>query len=73
MEGKKYVTPTVAFSMTRAEIIERSLRFYKEKIVNELRDSSDDELSTFAADLARIDGIISAIEKARNRASANKS
>lgn len=70
MEGKKYTPCTVSFSMGRAEIIERGLKFYKEKIVEELRDSSDDELSTFAADLARIDGVIEAIEKAKTRCSA---
>ena len=70
MEGKKYTPCTVSFSMGRAEIIERGLKFYKEKLVSELRDSSDDELSTFAADLAKIDGVIEAIEKAKTRCSA---
>lgn len=70
MEGKKYTPCTVSFSMSRAEIIERGLKFYKEKIVEELRDSSDDQLSTFAADLAKIDGVIEAIQKAKTRCSA---
>lgn len=74
MEGKKATPNTIAFAMGRIAVIERALIAYKERMIEDFRenDVTEDELSTFANDLSKVDGILEAIAKGKARVAARK-
>lgn len=74
MEGKKTTPNTIAFAMGRIAVIERALIAYKERMIEDFRenDVTEDELSTFANDLSKVDGILEAIAKGKARVAARK-
>lgn len=71
-EEKKYKPANIAFAMGRIDVIERALLAYKETLIVDFResDTTEEELSTFANDLSKIDGILGAIAKGRARIAA---
>lgn len=74
MEGKKYTPYTLAFSMGRIEVIERALKMYKEKMMEDFRENEmdDNQVKVFANDLSKVDTIIDTIEKGKARIAARK-
>lgn len=73
MKEKKNYPNVIAFSMARIEVIERALKSYKERLVEDFRKGTvtDEEISIFANDLSKIDSVLEGIAKGKNRISAH--
>lgn len=71
MKEKKNYPNVIAFSMARIEVIERALKSYKERLVEDFRKGTvtDEEISIFASDLSKIDSVLEGITKGKNRIS----